>query len=148
MIKRIQKGLIGIVSAGSILAFASSADAACKKPIGRYVGSGSGLAGSVDPSSWTPTEAGNIALSINIMSDGTVYALEKGKLLTKWTYQTNWSVAPGNNIFSMTTCQGRIITSTGARFTYTSSRSGKVITFVYTKNDNTVVLYNIRLEKV
>ena len=131
----------------SLMAISSTANATCTKPVGTYVGSGSGVAGA-NQSSWTATEAGNIALSIKVLSDGTVNATEKGKLLSRGTYQTTWSVTPANNVFSTTTCQGHIYTSSGARFTYTSGQSGSVNTFIYMTNDNNIVLYNIRLERV
>ncbi len=145
MRRKLLSGIIAGCFAIGVFAVTSEANAVCKKPVGLFTGAGNGLAYFMD--SGNTAEAAVIALSTYLYNDGTVYASEQGKSLTTGLYSRTWTVSPGNNSFSLSTCQGTIVNSLGQRFTYTSSNSGKVLTFIYTTNDNILAMYSFRLEK-
>lgn len=118
--------------------------AACTKPVGLFVGAGSGSA--YDLNNGNLLQLAAISLSVNILSNGSATVTEKGKNISG-VYTTSYSVASSSNVFSTSTCTGTFTTSTGLVYTYTSSLSGSVINFIYTKNDNVLALYTLRLEK-
>ena len=139
------KGLLTLV----LLGLASTAQAACTKPVGRFVGSGSGFNVVTTLSAGTPVMAyqgGAISLTVNILSDGSVSAYEEGKLYPSGFYSQSWTVKASDNTFSTASCLGTIIDSLGRTYTYTSSGSGTAITFIDTGGSG-LAIYNIRLDK-
>lgn len=133
------------IAALAIATSPSMASAACVKPVGQYTGSGSGMSYFTDGNM---AQAAAISLSVNLFKDGSGTASEIGKNYSSGPYSFSWNVAAANNYFNTSTCQGTLTTSFGKRYTYTSSMGGKVITFIYTTNDNIFAMYSLRLEKV
>lgn len=125
---------------------ATNANAACTKPMGRFVGSGTGIF--YNTTDGSVAELSAMSLSVNILSNGSGSAVQIGKTFTSGTYTLTFSVAAAGNVFNPTTCQGTIVNNRGERWTYTSSGSGNVVTFIYTKNDDVFAMYSFRLEKV
>lgn len=125
---------------------ASGANATCKQPVGRYVGSGTGTFYNTTDGSVTDLSA--MSLSVNILRDGSGSAVQIGKSYLNGPYTLRFSVAPAGNVFNAATCQGTITNDRGEQWTYTSSGSGNVITFIYTKNDSVFAMYSFRLDRV
>lgn len=129
-----------------MMSAASVANAACTKPVGVFVGSATGTQLAVNTGAFRGAIA--VSLSLNIKSDGSVSATEKGKTLAG-TYSTTWTVSSGNSKFDATTCMGTwVMSKTGVKFSYTSSANGTVITFVDTTGNGVLNLYDMRLQKV
>lgn len=128
-----------------MMSAASVANATCTKPVGVFAGSATGTVLSTNTGVIFGATA--ISLSINIKSDGSLVATEKGKTLAG-VYSTTWKVSAGNSKFNTTTCQGTWVTNYGIKFTYTSTGSGTVITFIDTTPNNVLNLNDMRLEKV
>ena len=142
----VPKILAQILTSALLLLTASAANATCTKPVGTYVGSGSGLAYYTGSGEFY--QAASISLSVKILSTGAVSATESGNLMSSGLYNQSWTVPAASNIFNSTTCMGTITNSLGLRYIFTSSGSGNVITFTYATNNGIIVLYNLRLEKV
>jgi hypothetical protein len=145
MSRNVLRALIGLVAVIFLMALGTNANAACKKATGLYTGAGNGFW--FDTSTGNTVDGGVIVLSINVFANGSVSATEQGKSFSAGLYSRTWTVASVDNLFSTATCQGTVVNSLGQRFTYAVSNSGKVITFIYTTNDNNIAMYSFRLEK-
>lgn len=149
MTYRLTTAAMGLLALG-LFECTTSAQAACKKPVGTFTGSGSGINVVTSLSAGQPVvayQAAAISLTVNIAKDGTVSAYEEGKISSSGSYYLSWSVKAVDNIFSTATCLGAITDNLGRQYTYTSSGSGTVITFVDTENASGLSIYNILLEK-
>jgi len=129
----------------AMMAAVPAANAACTKPVGTYAGSATGTVLGTGAGAFRGAAA--VSLSIKIASDGSLVATEKGKTLAG-VYSATWKVSASKNSFNATTCQGTWVTNYGIKFTYTSTGSGNVITFIDTTVNGVLNLYDLRLEKV
>ncbi len=124
----------------------SAAFAACTKPSGTYVGSGSGYV--VDTSGAT-VNFFSTTVSAKIAANGAGTLTEKGKnYVNSGRYSATGTVTAANNVFNTTTCTGTLTATNGLVFLYTSSGSGAKLTFQYYTNDAYIYVYNFALDKV
>lgn len=138
--------LLAVAGTGlCMMSMASVANAACTKPVGVFAGSASGTVLGTGAGAFRGALV--VSLSLNIKSDGSVSATEKGKTLSG-PYSTTWKVGSGDSKFDSTTCMGTWVTKAGIKFSYTSTTNGTVITFVDITNNGVVNVYNMRLQKV
>ncbi len=133
-----------IVATSFFLFGTMSAFAVCTKPSGIYVGSGAGIAYNT---SGQFASMGVASLSLNITAAGALTITETGKTLAG-VYNQVLTATAAANVFNATTCKGIVTLSNGYIYTYTSAESGGVVTFIYTKPDTLILLYNIVLNRV
>ena len=132
---------------GILMVGIQSANAACTKPVGRYVGSGGGVEYNVLTSS--VANAGTLQLSISIPISGqwkaNYWALAgQGKTSGNFTIP---STGANGNSFNMTLCRGQTTTSNNLTFSYVVSESGNRIELMFYKVDGVVSAYIITLLK-
>lgn len=122
---------------------ASPVEAACTRPSGTFVGSGSGelynrTTGTKDITS--------LQLSVTLLASGAATITEVGKNYSQGTYTQTYSI-PANSTFNTTTCLGSVTTSLGLAYNYTVASSGTQISFIHTGSDPTVASFSIILQK-